>query len=85
MRLHVQLPVGVDNEGTFVYRSFVSPKDQGLGGETADDPIEERTLQDGGWRASDMLIGVAADSPNQAKGSGSRPAPRPAWQSPTSD
>ena len=53
VRLHVQLPVGVDSAGRFVYRSFVSPRDEGLGDEAAHDPIEARTLEDGGWPARD--------------------------------
>ena len=61
VRLHEQLRVGLDGDGLPVHRSFVSPKDKALGGPEASDPIEERTLRDGGYEASDKLIGVAAE------------------------
>jgi DNA-binding MarR family transcriptional regulator len=61
VRLHEQLRVGVDDEGFFVHRSFISPKDAALRGPDADDPLEERTLRDGGYTARDRLIGVAAE------------------------
>jgi DNA-binding MarR family transcriptional regulator len=58
---HEQLPVGLDEDGLMVYRSFVSPKDPSVGGEGAHDPIELRTLQNGGYSASDRWIGRAAE------------------------
>lgn len=61
VRLHEQLRVGFDDGGIPVFRSFVSPRDFALGGPDADDPVEERTLRDGGFRASEKLIGVAAE------------------------
>ena len=61
MRLHEQLRVAYDGGGIPVFRSFVSPKDPSLGGPDADDPVEQRTLRDGGYEASDKLIGVAAE------------------------
>ena len=61
MRLHEQLRVGIDDDGLPVHRSFISPKDDALGGPDAHDPIEERTLRDGGYEARDKLIGVAAE------------------------
>jgi DNA-binding MarR family transcriptional regulator len=61
VRLHEQLTVGLDDEGISVHRSFISPKDPALGGPDADDPIEERTLRDGGFEARDRRVGVAAE------------------------
>jgi hypothetical protein len=39
----------------------LSPKDAALGGPGAHDPIEERTLRDGGFEARDRWIGVAVE------------------------
>jgi DNA-binding MarR family transcriptional regulator len=61
VRLHEQLRVGLDDEGIPVHRSFISPKDPALGGPDARDPIEERTLRDGGFEARDRWIGAAAE------------------------
>ena len=61
VRFHEQLPVAVDQDGLTVYRSFVSPRDPSLGGEDADDPVEARTLQHGGYPARDRWIGWAAE------------------------
>jgi hypothetical protein len=61
VRLHEQLRVGVDGDGLVVRRSFISPKDPALGGPEALDPIEERTVRDGGFPARDRWIGVAAE------------------------
>lgn len=61
VRLHEQLRVGIDGEGLPVHRSFVSRKDPALRGPGARDPIEERTLRDGGFEARDRRIGVAAE------------------------
>jgi DNA-binding MarR family transcriptional regulator len=61
VRLHEQLRVGVDADGLVVRRSFISPKDTALGGPQAHDPIEERTVRDGGFPARERWIGVAAE------------------------
>ena len=69
VRLHEQLPVATDDNGALVYRSFISPQDPALGGEDAEDPIERRTLQSGGWPARDRMIGWAAELSLQEDGS----------------
>jgi DNA-binding MarR family transcriptional regulator len=61
VRLHEQLRVGVDGGGLPVHRTFISTKDLALRGPAAHDPIEERTVRDGGFEASDRRIGVAAE------------------------
>jgi hypothetical protein len=76
VRLHEQLPVAQDEYGLLVYRSFISPKDPNLGGEDADDPIESRTLRDGGWAAKDRRIGWAAQLEHTDDGMGFRLATR---------
>ena len=68
VRLHEQLRVAYDDGGFPVFRSFVSPKDPSLGGPEADDPIEERTLRDGGYPARDRWIGAAAELTETAEG-----------------
>jgi DNA-binding MarR family transcriptional regulator len=68
VRLHEQLRVGVDGEGLPVHRSFISPRDPALRGRDARDPIEERTLRDGGFVAPDRRIGVAAELADTGKG-----------------
>ena len=60
VRLHEQLRVGPGEDGVAVHRSFISPKDDALGGPGADDPVEERTVRDGGYAARDRVIAVAA-------------------------
>jgi hypothetical protein len=54
--------------GVLVYRSFISPKDPVLGGEEADDPIEQRTLLSGGWPARERMIGWAAELSREPDG-----------------
>jgi len=68
VRLHEQLRVAIDEEGLPVHRSFISLKDAALGGPEARDPVEERTLRDGGFEARERRIGVAAELVRTATG-----------------
>lgn len=61
VRLHLQLPVGVDDDNLLVFRSFVSPRDPALGGTEAQDLVEQRTLRDGGYEARDYRVFPAAE------------------------
>jgi DNA-binding MarR family transcriptional regulator len=59
--LHEQLPVAQDDIG-FLYRSFISPKDETLGDPSAHDPIEERTLLSDGYPARIKYMGLVAEA-----------------------
>jgi hypothetical protein len=56
---HEQLRVGLDADGLVVRRSFISPRDDALLGEDAPDPLSERVLADGGYRASNRVFAWA--------------------------
>jgi hypothetical protein len=69
VRLHIQLSV-IQHRGEhmgFDYASFVSPKDPALAGPLANDPLEDRLLQEGGFPARDKWIGSAVELAKDGK------------------